>query len=186
MLMCMALASLVLPSSRGSLPYFISSSAPPHALANALTFDHHFQHRKIILEHGSSLQDLHCHPSARNVTQRNMSFNALPTELQLQVFSYLRGHDLKAARAVSRKLRDSASPALFYSIVTGARCRLLQSLQFIAARPILQKYVNEIVFDGSSYDGTLAKFQSPYERKHIELYGQSTFWGTRTRYARSQ
>jgi hypothetical protein len=115
-----------------------------------------------------------------------MSFNSLPAELQLHIFGFLRGRDLKAARAVSRKLRDSASPALFRSVVTGARCRLLQSLQFTAAQPILQKYVNEIVFDGSSYDGTLAKSQSPYENKSIELYGKSTFWGIRTRYTPSQ
>jgi hypothetical protein len=115
----------------------------------------------------------------------DMAFDLLPAELQIATFSYLKARDLKSARATCRKFRDNASPALFRSVVTGARYRALQAFQNIAARSVLQPYIKEIIFDGSSYDGTLAKNQSAYEYSNNEIYQVNTFWGTRTKYVQS-
>lgn len=95
-----------------------------------------------------------------------MRFELLPAELQLEVFSNLDNSDLKAARAVSRKLRDNASPALFRSTVACARYVAMGSYQNISLNPLLQKYVKEIVFDGSVYNERVASHEEMFEKQN--------------------
>lgn len=90
-----------------------------------------------------------------------MGFAELPAELQIQIFGYLERPDLKAARGVSRKFRNNASPNLFTSVVACARYLALSAMQKISLHPIYQKYVKELVFDGSVYSGA---FASKFER----------------------
>jgi hypothetical protein len=113
-----------------------------------------------------------------------MIFDRLPAELQIEVFTYLKASDLKAARAVSRKFRDNASPALFRSVVACARYMALGAFQNIATHSVLQKYVKEIVFDGSLYDEDLAAHEGTYERMYDEYddLRVGAFWSKRTRY----
>jgi hypothetical protein len=114
-----------------------------------------------------------------------MRFYLLPAELQLEIFSHLDNIDLKAARAVSRQLRDNASPALFRSVVACARYVALGTFQKISLDSVLQKYVKEIVFDGSVYNREVALQLDVYERqngKYDELKASSSFWNLRTRY----
>ncbi|KAF2739969.1 hypothetical protein EJ04DRAFT_572692 [Polyplosphaeria fusca] len=75
----------------------------------------------------------------------------LPAELQLQIFSFLERHDLKAVRAVCRAFRDNASPHLFKSALVCARYRALSTLKLISLHESYRKYVKEIIFDGSVY-----------------------------------
>jgi hypothetical protein len=113
-----------------------------------------------------------------------MRLDLLPAELQLEIFSNLENTDLKAARAVSRQLRDNASPALFRSVVACARYVALGTFQKIALDSVLQKYVKEIIFDGTVYNREVALHQDIYERQnsyHEELQASSSFWGLRTR-----
>jgi hypothetical protein len=97
-----------------------------------------------------------------------MRFESLPAELQLEVFSNLDSSDLKAARAVSRKLRDNASPALFRRVVACARYLAMGSFQNISLSPVLQRYVKEIIFDGSIYDQHVSDREELYERLNNE------------------
>jgi hypothetical protein len=115
-----------------------------------------------------------------------MRFDLLPAELQIEIFSHLENIDLKAARAVSRQLRNNASPALFRSIVACARYVALGTFQKISLDLVLQKYVKEIVFDGSVYNREVAIHQNVYESqnaKYYELKASPSFWNLRTRYA---
>jgi hypothetical protein len=112
-----------------------------------------------------------------------MSLELLPAELQIEILDSLDNSDLKAARAVSRKLCDNASPALFRSIVACARYEALGAFQKISLHPVLQKYVKEIVFDGSLYKQDLAHSHEGYEQEndrheHLRL---TSFWDKRTR-----
>lgn len=95
-----------------------------------------------------------------------MGFAELPAELQIQVLGYLERPDLKAARSVSRKFRDNASPNLFTSVVACARYLALSAMQKSSLHPVYQKYVKELVFDGSVYNSTLAR---KYERYKLEV-----------------
>jgi hypothetical protein len=113
-----------------------------------------------------------------------MSFELLPAELQIAIFSYLDNTSVKAARAVSRKFRDNASPALFRSVVACARYEALGAFQNISTNSVLQSYIKEIIFDGSLYDGNFAQSLPSYEAendRHDDLRA-SSFWGKRTRY----
>lgn len=115
-----------------------------------------------------------------------MRLDQLPAELQIQALSYLDNTDLKAARAVSTKLRDHASPTLFRSIVACARYQALGAFQKISTDPLLQKYVKEIVFDGTVYSTELAHSMERYKAandKYEHLRVLSSFWGMRTRYS---
>jgi hypothetical protein len=114
------------------------------------------------------------------------TFDQLPAELQIEVFTYLKASDLKAARAVSRQFRDNASPALFRSVVACARYMALGAFQNIANHPVLQKYVKEIVFDGSLYDEEIAAHQATYERMNDEYNDLrvGAFWSKRIKYVR--
>jgi hypothetical protein len=114
-----------------------------------------------------------------------MSFNLLPAELQIEVFSYLANFDLKAVRAVSRKLHDNASPALFRSVVACARYEALGAFQKISLHSVLQTYVKEIVFDGSVYNRDLAYSSELYQTYNSKLHdhrASSSFWSIRARY----
>jgi hypothetical protein len=115
-----------------------------------------------------------------------MGLQQLPAELQLQIFSCLDNLSLKATRAVSRKLRDNASPALFRSVVACARYEALGAFQKISLNSILQRYVKEIVFDGSIYYEQPALNLQFYEREaqKFEDLRQTSFWGSRTRCVR--
>jgi hypothetical protein len=114
-----------------------------------------------------------------------MSLERLPAELQLEIFCHLANHDLKAARAVSRKLCENASPALFRSVVACARYQALGALQKISLNPVLPKYVKEIVFDGSLYNNDLARSAERYQaqsNKLSDIRVSSSFWGIREKY----
>ena len=112
-----------------------------------------------------------------------MGLHQLPAELQLEICTFLDNISLKAARAVCKKLRDNASPALFRSIVACARYEALGAFQNISVNSILQTYVKEIVFDGSIYSPGPAINEQVYEREaqKFENLQQTSFWGNRTR-----
>jgi hypothetical protein len=112
-----------------------------------------------------------------------MRFELLPTELQLEVFSHLDYSDLKAARAVSRKLRDNASPALFRCVVACARYVAMGSFQNISLNPVLRKYVKAIIFDGSIYDAATSSRKELYESQNdrFDDLRTSSFWSLQTR-----
>jgi hypothetical protein len=116
-----------------------------------------------------------------------MGLELLPAELQLEIFNYLDNVSLKAARAVSRKLNANASPALFRSVVACARYCALGAIQKISLDSVLQKYVKEIVFDGSLYNNTIAHNESVYERRsgECEHLRVPHSWYTRPRFVRS-
>lgn len=113
-----------------------------------------------------------------------MRFESFPAEIQLEVFRHLDNTDLKAVRAVSRKLRDNASPSLFRSVVACARYEALGALQNIAAHSVLRKYVHEIVFDGSVFSLSLASSSDEYKRKNNEYESLQTgsYYFIRERY----
>ncbi|KAF1840990.1 uncharacterized protein K460DRAFT_410383 [Cucurbitaria berberidis CBS 394.84] len=112
-------------------------------------------------------------------------FELLPAELQLQIFSYLYSSDVKAARAVSRKLRDNATPALFRTVVACARYQAMGAFQKVALHPVYPTYVKEIIFDGSVYEARLALYEHAYNHEVEELRGGS-HWGKRSRWKRYQ
>jgi hypothetical protein len=114
-----------------------------------------------------------------------MGLERLPAELQLEIFRHLANRDLKAARAVSRKLCENASPALFRSVVACARYQALGALQKISLNAVLPRYVKEIVFDGSLYNNDLAHSADRYQEQSGKLGDirlSSSFWGIRGRY----
>lgn len=84
-------------------------------------------------------------------------FSHLPAELQVKIFDHLETVDAKAARAVSRTFRDNATPALFRSIVVGARHNALGAYQKVTQHPIYSRYVKEIIFDGTIYNQKIAR-----------------------------
>ncbi|KAH7095363.1 hypothetical protein FB567DRAFT_430549 [Paraphoma chrysanthemicola] len=96
--------------------------------------------------------------------------------------------DLKAARAVSRKLRDNATPALFRSVVACARYEALGAFQKISLHPVLQTCVKEIVFDGSLYSQDLAQSRESYEQDNdnFEDLRAASFWADSPRWKRYQ
>ncbi|KAH7085712.1 hypothetical protein BKA63DRAFT_529304 [Paraphoma chrysanthemicola] len=105
----------------------------------------------------------------------------LPSELQIEILELLDNSDLKAARAVSRRLRDNATPALFRSVVACARYEALGAFQKISLDPVLQTCVKEIVFDGSLYRQDLARNRENYEQENdnFEDLRAASFWGKR-------
>jgi hypothetical protein len=92
-----------------------------------------------------------------------MSFAELPSELQIEIFSYLDPLELKAARAVCRRFRQNASPPLFKRVVACARYKALGCLRDVSLHSVYASYVNEIVFDGSIYEPTLASPEISYQ-----------------------
>ena len=112
-------------------------------------------------------------------------FTALPAELQIDIFDRLQTVDIKAARAVSRKFRDNATPSLFRSIVACPRYQALGAFQNISLHSIYSGYPREIVFDGTLYDGYLAVEDRMYylvEDKCTEsLTGPGSHWARRNR-----
>ncbi len=115
-----------------------------------------------------------------------MSFVSLPSEIQIEIFTYLEGSntDLKAVRGVCRAFRDNAEPTLFRRVIATARYKSLGELQKISLFPVFQKHVREIVFDGSIYDGGLAKHELYYQRQAANFPNlESGFhWNKHTRY----
>ncbi|KAI4625357.1 uncharacterized protein J4E87_005204 [Alternaria ethzedia] len=115
-------------------------------------------------------------------------FTQLPAELQIQIFDYLHAADVKSARAVSRTFRNNATPALFRSIVACARYQALGAFQNVSLHSIYSGYVREIIFDGTLYDGHLAKDHRNYSRAE-EASGKfqsGSFYAMRTRWKRYQ
>ncbi|KAI4641557.1 hypothetical protein J4E93_007654 [Alternaria ventricosa] len=116
------------------------------------------------------------------------TFTQLPAELQIQIFDYLHAADVKSARAVSRTFRNNATPALFRSIVACARYQALGAFQNVSLHSIYSGYVREIIFDGTLYDGHLAKDHRNYSRAE-EASGKfqsGSFYAMRTRWKRYQ
>ncbi|KAI4661165.1 uncharacterized protein J4E79_004976 [Alternaria viburni] len=116
------------------------------------------------------------------------NFTQLPAELQIQIFDYLHAPDVKSARAVSRTFRNNATPALFRSIVACARYQALGAFQNVSLHSIYSGYVREIIFDGTLYDGHLAKDHRNYSRAE-EVSGKfqsGSFYAMRTRWKRYQ
>ncbi|CAO2650556.1 Nn.00g018480.m01.CDS01 [Neocucurbitaria sp. VM-36] len=115
-------------------------------------------------------------------------FDLLPAELQIQIFNYLQGPDIKAARAVSRKLHDNATPALFRSIVACGRYQAMGAFQKISLHSVYSSYVKEIIFDGSVYEARLARYETTYFRAQdqVEDLRFGSHWGKRSRWKRYQ
>ncbi|KAF1930862.1 uncharacterized protein M421DRAFT_57571 [Didymella exigua CBS 183.55] len=115
-----------------------------------------------------------------------MSFDLLPSELQIEIFSYLKGLHLKAVRAVCRAFRDNAEPTLFQCVTAAARYQALGALQKISLFPVFQKHVREIVFDGSQYDKLLARRERSYHSlaARIPNLEKGFQWQKRTRWQR--
>ena len=98
-------------------------------------------------------------------SKANMPLDSLPAEIQIQIFSYLQGAELKAVRGVCRAFRDSAEPTLFRYVIATARYQSLGAFQKVSLFEVFQKHVREIVFDGSLYDKFLAKNEQAYHRQ---------------------
>jgi hypothetical protein len=111
-------------------------------------------------------------------------FGSLPAELQIEIFDYLQAVDVKAARAVSRRFRDNATPALFRSIVACPRYQALGAFQNVSLHSVYSGYVKEIVFDGSLYDAELARHDYAYYQAQdcVEALSCGSHWTKRTRY----
>lgn len=116
-----------------------------------------------------------------------MTFESLPSEIQIEIFSYLRGKHLKSVRGVCRAFRDNAEPTLFQRVIAAARYQALGALQKISLFPVFQKHVREIVFDGSQYDKSLAKNERAYHSlaARIPKLEQGFQWQKHTRQASS-
>ncbi|KAJ4380759.1 hypothetical protein N0V86_004121 [Didymella sp. IMI 355093] len=115
-----------------------------------------------------------------------MSFESLPSEIQIAIFSYLKGSHLKAVRGVCRAFRDNAEPTLFKRVIAAARYQALGALQKISLFPVFQKHVHEIVFDGSLYDKLLAKNERSYHSLAVRIpkLEQGFQWQKHTRWKR--
>ena len=100
-------------------------------------------------------------------------FYKLPAELQIQIFDCLHAADIKRARAVSKKFRDNATPALFRSVVACARYQALGALQNVSLHSVYSRYVREIVFDGTMYDVQLAYSDRAYYDAEASLRTQT-------------
>lgn len=94
-----------------------------------------------------------------------MPFESLPSEVQIEIFSYLEGPNLKTVRGVCRTFRDNAEPTLFRYVIATARYQSLGAFQKISLFKVFQKHVREIVFDGSVYNKLLAKHEQFYHRQ---------------------
>jgi len=111
-------------------------------------------------------------------------FAFLPAELQIQIFDYLGTVDVKAARAVSTRFRDNATPALFRGVVACARYQALGACQNVSLHSIYSGYVREIIFDGTVYESNLAYHQCTYQRheKAAKKFISLPRWSERLRY----
>ncbi|KAF2276274.1 uncharacterized protein EI97DRAFT_419231 [Westerdykella ornata] len=101
----------------------------------------------------------------------------LPSEIQLQVFSYADIPTLKAARRVSRQYRDNASQYLFKQALICPRKIVLRARRNISQHPVYSTYVGELVFDASIADPYLVENPRIYDRRvEVELgpHGEST------------
>jgi hypothetical protein len=72
-----------------------------------------------------------------------------PAKIQLEIFVHLSLCDLKAVQYAPKELRANAA-------VVGARYHTLDTFQRIAKYATLSRYVRELIFDDSVYDGCLA------------------------------
>lgn len=117
-----------------------------------------------------------------------MSFINLSAELQIEIFSYLFNKDLKNVRAVSTCCRDNASVWLFHTIIACARYTPMGAFQDISSHSAYQKYVKEIVFDGTEYDQQLATDERLYNRavKEIGDLKNATPWHRHKRFKKYQ
>jgi hypothetical protein len=111
-----------------------------------------------------------------------MSFLHLPAELQIHVFSYNSAPELKVARAVCTKFRDSASVWLFRKVVACARYQAMGAFQRVSEHTVYGKYVKEIVFDGTTYDRALAENEYLYQHSVDQFEDLNVIsWARRTR-----
>lgn len=99
-----------------------------------------------------------------------MPFLSLPAEIQIEIFTYLQGSDLKAVRQICRAFRDNAEPTLFRHVIAAARRQSLSAFQEIALFPVFRKHVREMVFDGSMYCPVYAKNEGIY---YVKAAGSS-------------
>lgn len=113
-----------------------------------------------------------------------MPFESLPSEIQIEIFSYLKGLHLKAVRGVCRAFRDNAEPTLFQCVIAAARYQALGAFQKISLFPVFQKHVREIVFDGTLYDKLLARNEQFYHNlaARIPELEQGFHWHKHNRY----
>ena len=114
-----------------------------------------------------------------------MPFESLPSEVQIEIFSYLEGSNLKAVRGVCRAFRDNAEPTLFRYVIATARYQSLGAFQKISLFEVFQKHVREIVFDGSVYNKLLAKHEQSYHRQAAKFSSLEPgfHWHKHSRYA---
>ncbi|KAF1946095.1 hypothetical protein EJ02DRAFT_500233 [Clathrospora elynae] len=126
-------------------------------------------------------------PAKRKQAEEDMSEGVMAALSRLRKH-YLQAVHVKAARAVSRKFRDNATPALFRSIVACARYKALGAFQNVSLHSIYPSYVKEIVFDGSVYDARLAEQDNVYyfAQKQFSELDFGSHWARRTRWKRYQ
>ena len=93
-----------------------------------------------------------------------MSFVFLPSELLIEIFAYLDRVGLKTIRLVCRLFEETSSPNLFEHVLVAPRYKALGAFQLISQHPIYQRYVKELIYDGSVYDKGLATNERVYMR----------------------
>ncbi|KAH6615251.1 hypothetical protein C7974DRAFT_437140 [Boeremia exigua] len=101
-------------------------------------------------------------PATARPAKRKQAEEDVSEEIQIEIFSYLRGSNLKAVRGVCRAFRDNAEPTLFRYVIATARYQSLGAFQKISLFTVFQKHVREIIFDGSVYDQLLARHEPSY------------------------
>ena len=118
-----------------------------------------------------------------------MSFVFLPLELLIEIFAYLDRVGLKTIRLVCRLFAETSSPNLFEHVLVAPRYEALGAFQKISLHPIYQRYVKELIYDGSVYDKGLATNERAYMR-HLECDVASDYrldsWGRRGRFKQYQ
>jgi hypothetical protein len=114
-----------------------------------------------------------------------MSFSSLPTEIQIELFSYLDDYDIKAIRAVCRTFKDNTYDISFRTALITVRYQSLGAFQNIASSPLLQENVTRIIFDGSLYDETFAKDEQSYHTQAAKFpdLAKGYYWDRQSRYA---
>ncbi|OCL01519.1 hypothetical protein AOQ84DRAFT_350568 [Glonium stellatum] len=118
-----------------------------------------------------------------------MSFVLLPAELLIEIFTYLDCVGLKSIRLVCRLFAETSSPTLFERVLVAPRYKALGAFQTISQHPTYQRYVKELIYDGSVYDKGLAT-NEPVYMGHLERDVASAYrldsWGRRSRFKKYQ
>lgn len=80
----------------------------------------------------------------------------LPTELVVDIFSYLEQRELKAIRLVCIPFETLASPLLFTKAYIAARRGVIDVFKQITSHPVLSNYIREVIYDASWFEPSVA------------------------------